>query len=54
VLDLGGYSTFAGQCAFNSLEQDLLRLRASPGGVADLLAATLFIDRVEQFYFNNK
>lgn len=54
VLDLGGYSTFAGQQAFNSLEQDLLRLRASPGGVADLLAATLFIDRVEQFYFNNK
>lgn len=54
VLDLGGYSTFAGQHAFNSLEQDLLRLRASPGGVADLLAATLFIDRVEQFYFNNK
>lgn len=54
VLDLGGYSTLAGQRAFNSLEQDLLRLRASPGGVADLLAATLFIDRVEQFYFNNK
>ena len=54
VLDVGGYSTFAGQQAFNSLEQDLLRLRASPGGVADLLAATLFIDRVEQFYFNNK
>ena len=54
VLDLGGYSTFDGQRAFNSLEQDLLRLRASPGGVADLLAATLFIDRVEQFYFNNK
>ena len=54
VLDLGGYSTFAGQHAFNFLEQDLLRLRASPGGVADLLAATLFIDRVEQFYFNNK
>lgn len=54
VLDLGGYSTVAGQHTFNVLEQDLLGLRASPGGVADLLAVTLFIDRVEQFYFKNK
>ena len=54
VLALGGYSTVAGQREFDFLEQDLLGLRASPGGVADLLAATLFIDRVEQLYFKNK
>ena len=54
VLALGGYSTLHGQGAFHLLEQDLLGLRASPGGVADLLAATLFIDRVEQLYFKNK
>lgn len=54
VLDLGGYSTVAGKLNFYLFEQDLLDLRASPGGVADLLAATLFIDRVEQFYFKNK
>mgnify|MGYP001596733906 FL=1 len=54
ILELGGYSTLHGQGAFHLLEQDLLGLRASPGGVADLLAATLFIDRVEQLYFKNK
>lgn len=54
VLDLGGYSTVAGKIYFDVFEQDLLERRASPGGVADLLAATLFIDRVEQFNFKNK
>ncbi|MDH0704377.1 triphosphoribosyl-dephospho-CoA synthase, partial [Pseudomonas toyotomiensis] len=29
------------------LERDMLRLRASPGGAADLLAATLFLDRLQ-------
>ena len=54
VLNLGGYSTVAGKQAFEQLEQALLPLRASPGGVADLLATTLFIDRVEKFYLKNK
>ena len=54
VLALGGYSSLAGQRTFHVLEKDLLHLNASPGGVADLLAATLFIDRIEQFYFKNK
>lgn len=48
VLELGGYGTDTGKRAFNFLEIDLMRLNASPGGVADLLAATLFLDRVEQ------
>ena len=48
VLQCGGYSTAAGQCAYNFLEMDLMRLRASPGGSADLLAATLFLDWLER------
>ena len=44
VLDAGGSSTAAGQVALDALERELLSLNASPGGAADLLAATLFLD----------
>jgi triphosphoribosyl-dephospho-CoA synthase len=44
VLQAGGYATPAGQAAFATLEHALLSLNASPGGAADLLAATLFLD----------
>jgi triphosphoribosyl-dephospho-CoA synthase len=54
VLDLGGSSSLEGRRALHFLEIDLLRMRASAGGAADLLAATLFIDRVEQSSFRNK
>ncbi|MFP3561549.1 triphosphoribosyl-dephospho-CoA synthase, partial [Paraburkholderia sp. SIMBA_049] len=33
-----------GAAALAALEHDLLSLNASPGGAADLLAATLFLD----------
>ncbi|PMS22139.1 triphosphoribosyl-dephospho-CoA synthase MdcB [Trinickia dabaoshanensis] len=46
VLSAGGTSTPEGQAAFARLESRLLALNASPGGAADLLAATLFIDRL--------
>lgn len=46
ILSLGGSSTAEGQAAFARLESHLLALNASPGGAADLLAATLFIDRL--------
>lgn len=46
VLDLGGSATPAGRAALAALERRLLDLNASPGGAADLLAATLFIDRL--------
>ena len=46
VRDAGGIATPAGRAAFDALEQALLALNASPGGAADLLAATLFIDRL--------
>ncbi|MEQ5843414.1 triphosphoribosyl-dephospho-CoA synthase [Paraburkholderia acidicola] len=44
VLALGGSSTSEGRTALVALEHTLLSLNASPGGAADLLAATLFID----------
>ncbi|ASW00642.1 triphosphoribosyl-dephospho-CoA synthase [Paraburkholderia aromaticivorans] len=44
VLDAGGSSTPAGRAALTRLEHELLSLNASPGGAADLLAATLFLD----------
>lgn len=46
VLTSGGSSTPAGQAALARLESQLLALNASPGGAADLLAATLFLDRL--------
>ncbi|MHA3056965.1 triphosphoribosyl-dephospho-CoA synthase [Acinetobacter sp. ANC 4641] len=49
VLALGGYASLAARRELHLLEIDLLRLNASPGGAADLLAATLFVDRVERF-----
>jgi triphosphoribosyl-dephospho-CoA synthase len=44
VLELGGSSTASGRAALVELDRTLLSLNASPGGSADLLAATLFID----------
>jgi triphosphoribosyl-dephospho-CoA synthase len=44
VLNAGGSSTPAGRTALAALEHELLSLNASPGGAADLLAATLFLD----------
>lgn len=47
VLDAGGSATLSGRRALNQMDQQLLGLNASPGGAADLLAACLFIDRLE-------
>jgi triphosphoribosyl-dephospho-CoA synthase len=46
VID-AGIDTQRGRCALQDLERDLLHMNASPGGSADLLAATLFLDRME-------
>lgn len=46
VLRLGGCTTMAGAEVLKSLEKTMLRLWISPGGAADLLAATLFVDRL--------
>lgn len=44
VLDAGGSATREGRAALAALDHALLSLNASPGGAADLLAATLFLD----------
>jgi triphosphoribosyl-dephospho-CoA synthase len=47
VLALGGVGSAAGRRALQALDARLLALHVSPGGAADLLAATLFLDRLE-------
>jgi triphosphoribosyl-dephospho-CoA synthase len=47
VLDAGGNATAAGRRALQALEAALLRHNAAPGGSADLLAATLFLDALD-------
>jgi triphosphoribosyl-dephospho-CoA synthase len=44
VMELGGVADERGRAAYTRLDRDLLALNASPGGAADLLAATLFLD----------
>jgi triphosphoribosyl-dephospho-CoA synthase len=46
VLAEGGVDTLPGRRALRQLDQTMLELRASPGGAADLLAATLWLDRL--------
>ena len=46
VLDAGGTRTMAGKQQLRHLENRMLSDNVSPGGAADLLAATLFLDRV--------
>ncbi|QLK62898.1 triphosphoribosyl-dephospho-CoA synthase [Enterobacteriaceae bacterium Kacie_13] len=48
VLDAGGLCTDAGRQQLRSLERRMLADNVSPGGAADLLAATLFLDRVSE------
>jgi len=47
ILDIGGAGTVAGMAKMLDLDRELLELNASPGGSADLLAATLFLDSLE-------
>jgi triphosphoribosyl-dephospho-CoA synthase len=45
---VGGSGTAVGRQHMQRLDRQLLALKVSPGGSADLLAATLFLDAVEQ------
>ena len=47
VLAAGGAGSLEGRKALLALERQMLARNVSPGGAADLLAATLFVDRVE-------
>ncbi|MBX9720877.1 MAG: triphosphoribosyl-dephospho-CoA synthase [Candidatus Obscuribacterales bacterium] len=53
VLALGGSSSSAGMARLFQLDFDLLKLRSSPGGSADLLAATLFLDSLSLTELSN-
>lgn len=46
VLEAGGIGTLAGRRRLHDLEATMQARHASPGGAADLLAATLFLDRL--------
>lgn len=46
VLAAGGIGTLPGRRLLHRLEAGMLARNASPGGAADLLAATLFLDRL--------
>jgi triphosphoribosyl-dephospho-CoA synthase len=46
VLGLGGSASGAGMRMLLLLHDELMAVNASPGGAADMLAATLFLDRV--------
>ncbi|MET3105637.1 triphosphoribosyl-dephospho-CoA synthase [Oxalobacteraceae bacterium GrIS 2.11] len=48
VLDLGGSDSQAGGAAYKVLELTLLDMQVSPGGAADLLAAALFLERLNR------
>jgi triphosphoribosyl-dephospho-CoA synthase len=48
VLDAGGAATLSGMRQLKIMERTLLDLGVSPGGSADLLAATLFMDTLER------
>lgn len=48
VLEAGGYGTARGRDEMSKLDRELLGRRVSPGGSADLLAATIFLDAVER------
>jgi triphosphoribosyl-dephospho-CoA synthase len=47
VLALGGIGTPRGRRALQALEMRMRILHVSPGGAADLLAASLLLDRIE-------
>ncbi len=47
VLAAGGYGAFDGRREARSLDRELSARRISPGGSADLLAATIFLDAVD-------
>ena len=52
VLAEGGAGSVAGKHALRSLERMVSEMNVSPGGAADLLAATLFLDRLVQAGLN--
>lgn len=46
IIEAGGISTLEGQILFNNLQSYIDKHKVSPGGSADMLAATIFIDNL--------
>jgi triphosphoribosyl-dephospho-CoA synthase len=47
ALDAGGYANANGRERLHALDRELIARHVSPGGSADLLAATIFLDALE-------
>jgi triphosphoribosyl-dephospho-CoA synthase len=47
ALDAGGYANANGRQRLHALDRELIARNVSPGGSADLLAATIFLDALE-------
>lgn len=52
ILQAGGMSTATGKRLFATLDAAMLQAKGSPGGSADLLAATLFLDFITKQYYS--
>lgn len=48
ILDMGGVGKAQGMQLLHRLDRQMIKINASPGGAADLLAATLFLDYIEK------
>jgi len=48
VLMAGGYATAGGRKELSKLDREMIAWHVSPGGSADLLAATIFLDAIER------
>ena len=48
ILEVGGVATPEGWRLLHQLDRNLLTLKSSPGGSADMLAATIFLDYVSR------
>lgn len=49
---LGGYKTAAGMCKLEEIDKKFIKLRISPGGCADLCAATVFLHWIIERFKN--
>lgn len=47
IIAVGGVGTLQGMRLLKDLDKQMIQINASPGGAADLLAATLFVDAIE-------
>ncbi len=51
ILNLGGMCKEEGREEIKSLEEDFIKRKISPGGSADLLAVTIFLEEIKKKFF---